>query len=154
MKKIAKNISSLMKFRPSTRIWLTVFLMLVIGVVFVGLNDVPGYILGYLATAVLYIMATRTWHTIKRFLILFAISLVGIIFLSFFYVEVISRLAVMIDGDRALQGAPLRVIEIMFTYVILFAGAMGMVYGIVGTLVLGVLRLATLRSHKNITANT
>jgi hypothetical protein len=154
VKRITKNILSLMKFRPSTRIWLTVFLILVIGVIFVGLNDLPGYILGYLATAVLFIMATRTWHTIKQFLILFAVSLIGIIFLSFFYVEVVCRLAVMVEGDGALQGAPLRFIEVIFTYIILFAGATGMLYGIAGAITLSIFRLINLISHKNITENT
>jgi len=154
VKKIAAKLSALMRFRQGTRVLLVVFLILLISILFVGLDDLLGYILGYLATAVLFIMATRTWRSIRRFLALFFVSLIGIIFLSFFYVEVICRLAVMIGGAGALQGTPLDVVEMIITYVILFAGAVGMVFGILGTVILGILRLATLISHKGITENT
>jgi hypothetical protein len=94
-------------------------------------------------------MATRNWRSVWRFVILFAVSLAGIFFLSFLFVEVISRLAVWVGGVAALEGLPLRIIELIITYVIIFAGPAGMAVGIGGAAALGVSRLPTRgnRSH-------
>lgn len=118
------------------RFLITVFCVLVIGVIFVGLDNIPGFILGYLATAVIFFMVTRTWRTIKKFLILFIVALLGAIFLSFLYVEVICRLVVMIWGVNALFSTQLHVIELIITYVILFATPICMFIGIAGSLLL------------------
>jgi hypothetical protein len=135
------NLSALLKHRQATRVLLVLFFVLVIGVIFIGLVDLPGHILGYLATTVIFIMATRTWRSIKKFLILFVVSFIGAIFLSFIYVEVICRLAAVIGGINALHSAPIRIIQLIITYIILFAVPVGMFIGIFGSLILGVQRI-------------
>ena len=139
--------------RLRTVILLAVFVILVIGILVIGLNDAPGYILGYLATAVLFFTFTRGWRKIKSFIILFALTLFCIFFLSFLYVEVIYRLAEWIGGTSALNDAPMAVITMVTTYVILFGGPVGMFAGIAGTATLGIYRLISRRKRKK-TADT
>ena len=148
------RLSTLIKNRYATLALLIIFCVLVISVIFVGLDDVPGYILGYLATAVLYLMITRSWQTLRRFIILFALSFIGIIFLAFFHVEVICRLAVLIGGIAALQSPLLDITELIITYVILFAGPVGMFFGIAGVITLGVIRLTAMRSRNSADGST
>ena len=147
------KLSALIKSNHGTLALLVIFCALVISVLFVGLDDVPGYVLGYLATTVLFSMVTRNWRTLRRFLILFSVSLIGIIFLSFLYVEVICRIAVMVAGVSVLQSPLLRIIEMIIAYVILFAGPVGMFVGIVGVITLGIIRLTAVGS-RNSAANS
>lgn len=140
--------------RRGTIILLAVSVILVISVLIIGLNDAPGYILGYLATIVLFFTITRNWRKIKSFIILFSVSLVGIFFLSFLYVEVIYRLAEWIGGINALHGVPMDIITTVITYVILFGGPVGMFAGIAGMVTLGVFRLISLRNRKKIAHTT
>jgi hypothetical protein len=147
------KLSALKRCCQGTYVLLIIFWALVISVFFIGLDDVPGYVLGYLATAVLFFIAVRNWRTIRRFLILFAASLIGIFFLSFLYVEVICRIVVMIGGVNALQSPLLGIVEVIINYVILFAGPVGMIFGIVGVIGLGIKRLTAVRS-RNSTSNS
>jgi hypothetical protein len=142
------KFSALLKRGQATRLLLALFCVLVIGVIFVGLVDLPGHILGYLATTVIFFMATRTWRSIKSFLILFAVSFFSAIFLSFFYVEVVCRLAGVIGGISALHSTPVSIIQLIITYIILFAVPVGMFIGIVGSLVL-IVRRISLRALKS-----
>jgi hypothetical protein len=148
------RLSTLVKNRYVTFALLAVLCVLVISVIFIGLDDVPGYILGYLATAVLFFMITRGWQTLRRFIVLFALSFIGIIFLSFFHVEVICRLAVLIGGVAALQSPLLDITELIITYVILFAGPVGMFFGIIGVITLGIMRLTAMRSRNSAADST
>ena len=143
-----------LRSRHGTILLLTIFVLLVISVFIVGLNDAPGYILGYLATTVLFFTVIRNWRKIKSFIILFAASLFGIFFLSFLYVEVIYRLAEWIGGIDALHGAPMSVITIIITYVILFGGPVGTFAGIAGTVTLGIFRLTSRKKRKKMADTT
>jgi hypothetical protein len=133
---MAEELAEPKRHRQITWALLAVAAALVVAVVIVGLNDVSGYILGWLATAIIFFTVTRTWRRIRWFLILLAASFLGIIFLSFLYMEVISRLAVMIGGDAALESLQMRVVQMIITYLIIFAGAMGMFVGVAGSLIL------------------
>jgi hypothetical protein len=154
MANIADKLQAVLRFRRGNRILLAVFLLLVISVVIIGLDDIPGFILGYVATSTLFLMMTRKWNSIKRFLLLLTLSIIGIIFLSFLYVEVISRIAVFIAGDDALQNTAVRIIETIITYIILFGGPVGMFFGFAGTVILGIFRLLPSNSENSPAGNT
>jgi hypothetical protein len=148
------KLSAIVNFRLGTWILLTLFGVLVICIIFVGLDDMLGYILGYLATTALFLIPIRHWRSIKKFLILLAVSFFGIIFLAFLYVEVVSRIAVGIWGGGALQSAPLGIIELVFTYIMLFLGPVGMFLGIVGSFALGISRLVAMKNRSSPAGNT
>ncbi len=148
------KLSALIRLKHGTGILLVVFCVLAIGVVFIGLDDVPGYILGYLATTIIFYIAIRGWRTIKRFLILFIVSIVGAIFLSFLYVEVISRIAIIIGGAHALESTQMEIIEAVITYLILFATPVGIFMGIVGSITLGVRRFTALKGRNSRAGST
>ena len=133
---MTEQLSTPKRRRRETWVLLAIFVVLVVAVIIVGLDNILGYILGYLATTVLFFTATRRWRRIRRFLILLAASFLGIIFLAFLYVEVICRLAVIIGGAAALESLQMRIVQMVITYVILFAGPAGMFFGLAGSLAL------------------
>ncbi len=147
-------MTGLAGLRPGNRILLVVVLLLVITIVFIGLDDLLGYILAYLATGVIFFMATRGWRRARNFLVLLAVSVFGIIFLSFWYVEIIGRLAVAIGGEGAIDALPVQLIEVFFTYVMLFGGAMGILFGIAGAIILGIRGLNMPKSTRSTAENT
>jgi hypothetical protein len=149
-----EEISAPPKSRRGTIILLTVFAILVICIFIIGLSDAPGYIIAYLATSVLFFTFIRKWRKIKNFIILFAVTLFCIFFLSFMYVEVIYRLAEWIGGITALNSTPMAIITMVITYVILFGGPVGMFAGIAGTVTLGVFRLVSLKKRRNLAHST
>jgi len=151
---VKKTGEILARLRPGNRILLLVLLLLVIAIIFIGLDDLPGYILAYLATGVIFLMATRRWHRARNYLVLLAASVFGIIFLSFWYVEIISRLAVAIGGVAAVEGLAVHIIELIFTYVILFGGPMGILCGIMGAIILGIRGTSCPKSTRSIAGNT
>ncbi len=151
---IVDKFQALMRFRRGNRILLAVFVVLVISVVFIGLDDFPGFILGYLATTALFLMMTRKWNSIRRFLLLLTLSFLGIIFLSFLYVEVITRLTIFFGGVDALQSTAFRIVEWPTTYIILFGGPVGMFLGFMGTVILGIYRLIPSKSGDGLAGNT
>ena len=153
MANAAEKLQAVLRFRRGNRILLIVFLLLVISVVIIGLDDIPGFILGYVATTTLFLIMTRKWNSIKRFLLLLTLSIIGIIFLSFLYVEVISRIAVFIGGDDALQNTAVRIIEMIITYIILFGGPVGIFFGFAGTVILGIFRLLPSNSENSPAGN-
>ena len=154
VERVKRRLLALFHSGRGTRLLLVLFALLLVSVVFVGLNDVPGYTLAYLATAVLFVAVMRGWRSFKSYLALLLGSAAGIIFLSFLYIEVISRFALRFWGAGALDSLPMHVIESIFTCMILFAGPVGLVFGLFGTLGFGIRRLVRLRKRVGVTDRT
>ncbi len=133
MKSVSELLTRL-KRQQKTLAWL-VFVVLVIAVIFIGLDNVPGIILGFLAPLLLGFMLTRGWRKIRSFLILFAVCLVGIMFLSFFH-EFVFGLVMMSGEISAWQKPALDVFHMVISLVVAFACPVGMLIGLVGSLVL------------------
>ena len=128
--------------------------MLVICVIFVGLDNPTGIILGWLATAVLMTELTRRWRNIRNFLILGVASFVGAIFLSFLHEVVVYPLAGIIGGAGALQSRALGVFHEAISLIILFFTPVDVFIGIVGAITLVILRLITLLNKRSVSSNT
>ena len=133
--------------RLATRILLILFAVLVICVIFLGLDNPTGIILGWLATVALMTQLTRRWRKIRYFIILLFASFIGAIFLSFLYVEIALPLAGWFGGVNATQSTAWRIYHMIVSNVILLFTPMSMLIGIVGIIWLGILRLAALRNR-------
>jgi len=129
------KLSKLIRRRKGISVLLAIFCVLVIGAIIIGLDNITGIILGYLATTVLAGAITRKWRKIKSFLILFAASMVSIIFLSFLHEEVVYPLAILIWGIPALQSHTLSVFHVIISIIIVFACPVGMLVGLVGSVI-------------------
>ena len=140
--------STLMGTRRATIALFSVFLLLVLVVLVIGLNNIAGLICGNLAFGMLYIVMTRRWWRIRNYIILFFSTVVGIIALSALYVEVIWRVAVAIGGAGVAENTAFRIIDFIINNLILLAGPSGMLVGLVGAITLGIIRLSTLRKKK------
>jgi hypothetical protein len=128
---IKKKLSVVFRFSRLTRILLAVFIVLVICVVFMGLDNVTGLATGWLATLTLLAIFTYRWRKIRYFLILSAAS-----------------------GTHALEGLPLAIYHQITSYIIFFFGPMGVLAGIIGALTLSIIRLISLINMKKVPQNT
>jgi hypothetical protein len=152
--RIKERLLALLRSGPGVRLLLALAAVLIIAIIFVGLDDTSGYVLGYLATAILFLVMIRHWRSIKSFIFL-ALATLGIgVVISGLYVEVLSRIALWMWGPGALASAPLRIIESIISIIIIFAGPIGLIFGFLGALILGILRLAGLRKQERIAGNT
>jgi hypothetical protein len=154
VERVKRSLPVLLRSGLATRLLLILFAVLAVSVVFVGLNDTPGFILAYLATTVIFVILVRRWRSIKNYVILFLATFCIGVFLSGLYMEVISRLAVWLWGIGALDSLPLRIIEWIISYVIIFAGPVGLAFGFFGTLALSVWRLVRPRSRLGVADRT
>jgi len=151
--KMTQKLSALRNSRLATRVLLALFVLLVICVVLVGLDNATGIILGWMASTFLIIAVARNWRKFWYFLILLFATFLGAIFLSFLYVEVARPLAEWIGGINATQSIGWRVFHVVVSNIILLFTPVGIVIGIVGTIWLIILRLVALR-HRTRTDTT
>ncbi len=148
------KLAALIHLSKMTCTLLAIFCVLVISVVFVGLDNAPGIILGWLATTVLLTELTRRWRKVRNFLILGFASFIGAILFSFIYQVVVYPLAGILGGDAALQSRALDVFHEAISLLILFVTPVGMFIGVVGAVTLVILRLITLLSKKSVSSGT
>ena len=144
---IMQRLLTLKNSRLTTRVLLGLFAALIVCVVFVGLDNATGIILGWLATAFLVAAIVRNWQKIWYFLVLLVVAVVGAIFLSFLYVEVALPVAGWIWGADAPQSVPWRIFHVIISNIILLFTPVGIIIGLVGSIWLGVSRLAGQRRH-------
>ena len=143
-----QKLSILKNSRLVTRLLLALFLVLLICVVFVGLNNPTGIILGWLAITALLTSMVRHWRKIRYFVILLFATVLGAIFLSAVYVEVAYPLAQWFGGADVVETLSWRIFHVVISNVILLFTPVGVFLGIVGTVWLAVLRLVALRRNR------
>jgi hypothetical protein len=130
-----------------TRILLAVFFVLVISLVFNGMDNEQGIILGWLAAAVLLTELTRRWRNPLYFFLLSVGSFAGAIFLSFLHEEVVYPLVEWLGGAGALQSLPMKIFHEAISFIILFFTPTGIVIGLLGAAILLIIRLLS-RFHR------
>jgi hypothetical protein len=149
-----KKLLAIFRLSKLTRILLIIFVVLVICVAFMGLDNATGLATGWVATLTLLAIWTYRWRKIRYFLILGVASFAGIIFLAFLHEEVVYRLARWIGGADAPESVPLEIYHQITSLIIFFFGPMGIFAGIVGAAVLFIIRLKTLLHTKKVHENT
>ena len=109
--------------------------------VFTGMDNETGIILGWLAAAVLLAELTRRWQRPLYFFILAIASFGGAVFLSFLHEEVVYPLVSWLGGAGAVDSLPMKIFHETISFIILFFRPTGIIIGILGTAVLLVVRL-------------
>ena len=125
------------------RLLLIAFFILFIGVIFAGLKIFVGYVLGYLAAISLVVALTCRWRKVKYFLVLLAVSVLGTIFLSMIYVEVIARIFSAVFGEGVFASAGWKIFDVFISNMIVFFTPVGVLVGVAGSLILYINRIAT-----------
>jgi hypothetical protein len=150
-----KKPSFFSRIPPVTRILAGVFILLLIGLVFTGLDNEAGLILGWSAATVLLAELTRRWRRIWNFLILGVSVFAGAIFLAFMHEEVVYPLVNWLGGAGALQSVPMRIFHETVSFIILFFTPTGVAVGLVGAIIMLVVKLMNRKrqadSPKNLT---
>lgn len=151
---MSHKLCTLIRRRRGMSILLAIFGVLVIVVLYTGLDNIPGIILGYLAAAVLVATLTYTWRSIKRFLILMGAAVAALFLLSFLHEEVVYPLAIMVGGVGASQSYPLEIYHLVTSIIMTFVCPVGLMAGVVGIGALGTKRLLAARSKAGADNNT
>jgi len=152
--KIKDKFSGLLRFPRRNRLYMVSFIILVLSAVLVGLDNPTGIILGWLAVTVLLVAMVRKWRKPWYFLILLVGSFTGAIILSGFYQEVCKPLAELIGGINATDSIAWRIFHVIVSNVILLAVPIGMLFGVMGFIILGAFRLFTLIRRSRIPDGT
>lgn len=148
-----ERLSALGRFWRRSRVSLILAALLIIAVVFIGLHDI-GMILGYLATLIIMVELTRRWRKIRNFIILLVASFFGIILLAFLHEEVVGPLVRLMLGAGALESLGFRIFSDAVSLIMIFVGAMGLIIGLAGTIILGILRLVAWRKNPDTEIHT
>ncbi|MBN1176926.1 MAG: hypothetical protein JXA51_04520 [Dehalococcoidales bacterium] len=145
--KITQRLLMLKNSRLTTRVLLGLFAALIVCTIFVGLDNATGIIIGWFAITFLVTAVVRNWQKIWYFLALLFVAVLGAIFLSFLYMEVALPLAGWIWGPDASQSVPWRIFHVIITNIILLFTPVGIIIGLVGSVWLGITRLAGTRKR-------
>ena len=154
MSKIKDKLSTLLRLPRKNRLYLISFVILLLSAILVGLDNPSGIIVGWLAVTVLMVAMVRKWRKPWYFIILFFASLFGAIFLSFLYMVVALPLTQWIGGINATDSTAWRVFHVIISNLILLAVPIGMIFGVMGFLIMGILRLFTLIRRSRATGIT
>jgi hypothetical protein len=148
IEKVPEEAIPTVRLKWFRRLLLIAFFILFLGVIFAGLKIVAGYVLGYLAAISLLVALTCRWRKVKYFLILLAVSVLGTIFISMIYVEVIVRIFGAIFGEGVFTSTGWKIFDVFISNMIIFFTPAGILIGVAGGLVLYINRIAT-RSLKS-----
>ena len=153
MNKIKRALAALAGCWRKSRVSIIIVVLLAFGVIIAGLHDV-GIVMGILAAAVILVEMTRRWRRTRNFIIMFAASFLGMIFLSFLDIEVVKPLVYFIGGEGAVSRTVFDVINQVISLIILFFGLAGLLTGFFGTIITGTVNLVTLVKRRKNEAKT
>lgn len=125
----------------ATRVLVLLFVLLALCVVFIGLDNVPGLVLGMAAAATLILEFTRRWRRIRRFVFLAGGSFLAAIILSGLYAEVALPLAERIGGPFATESTGWLVYHAVVSYGIFLIVPGCIVIGMAGAFVLAIMQV-------------
>jgi hypothetical protein len=151
---IKERLLVLLRLPRRKRIYLIIFILLLLCSIFVGLDNPTGIILGWLAIAVLAVALVRRWRKLWYFLVLLIVSFIGAIILSGLYVEVAWPLANWIGGVDVTKSTGWRVFHVIVSNLILLVTPVGIIIGFTGFIILGIWRLCQWRHRRGTTSGT
>ena len=125
-----------------------IFIVLMIIASVIGIDGDRGVLVGWLAIIVLLTEVTRRWRKEWHFLLLIAGAFVFSVALSFLIEAVIYPLVEKIGGISALQSRGLEIFHAIIADILTLVTPMAIIYGIIGTITLFVIRLVLLCRKK------
>ena len=129
------------RISPLTIALLAAFIVLVAIGCILGIDSDRGVLVGWLGIIALLTELTRRWRKEWQFLVLIAGAIIGSIILSGLHEW-------LIGSDYVIQGGWPNFFHALITDVILLFVPMAVIYGILATITLCIIRLVTLRNKK------
>jgi hypothetical protein len=114
---------------------LTVFCILLLGVAILRIDTVPGIILGYLATVVLFVAVTHSWRRKRMFILLLAVCTVSFFLLVFLH-EVFFDPGMMTSAVPAWQRQIMWSFHMAVSIIVAFVCPVGFLIGAAGSVIL------------------
>ena len=125
----------------STLILLTIFVALIVVALVIGIDSDRGVLVGWLGVIVLLTEITRRWRKEWQFLLLILGSVLGAIILSGLH-------ELIVGSDSIVQNYWLNFLHALITDSILLFVPMAIIYGLLATITIFIVRMATLRRKK------
>jgi hypothetical protein len=132
---IRKRISIL------TLVLLAIFIVLIIVASIIGIDSDRGVLVAWLGVIILLAGLTRRWRKEWQYFLLIAGSIIGAIILSGLH-------ELVIGSANLTQNWWANFFHALVTDIILFFVPVAIIYGIIGTITLFIIRLVTLRKKK------
>jgi hypothetical protein len=124
-----------------TVVLLTLFIILIIVALCVGIDSDRGVLVGWLGVLILLTEMTRRWRKEWQFLLLIVGAVVGSILLSGLH-------QLVVGGDSAPQNFWLNFFHALISNIILLFTPMAIIYGALATITVFIIRLVTLGKKK------
>ncbi len=125
-----------------------IFIILMTIASIIGIDSDRGVLVGWLGIIILLTEITRRWRKEWHFLLLIAGAFVFSVLLSGLYEAVIYPLVEKIGGASALQSRGLEIFHAIIADILTLVPPMAIIYGIIGTITLFVIRLILLCRKK------
>lgn len=151
---IKEKLAPILAFLRRNRWYLIWLVALTLCIVFAGLDNPTGIVLGWVAVTILFLVLFRKWRRPRYFLFLLAASFFGAIFLSLIYVEVAQRLAQWIGGPDATNGFAWRVFHGIVSNIMLLGTPPGIFFGFFGFVIFGIVNIVNLVKRKRTSDGT
>jgi hypothetical protein len=148
MTDIKKVLTPVLAFLRRNRWYLIWLVALLLCIIFAGLDNPTGIVLGWLAVAILFLVLFRKWRKPRNFLYLLLATFFGAIILSAIDVEVARRLAEWIGGPNATDSAAWRAFHAVISNIILLVTPVGITFGFFGFIVFSLISLVSLIKNK------
>jgi len=124
-----------------TLVLLTIFIVLIVIALIIGVDSDRGVLVGWLGMIVLLTEITRRWRKEWQFLALIAGAILGSILLSGLH-------ELVIGSDSVVQGWWPNFFHALISDTILLFTPMTIIYGLLATVTIFIIRLVTLRRKK------
>jgi hypothetical protein len=140
------SLTAWKKISLLTVVLLSLFVILIIIALCIGIDSDRGVLVGWLGILILLTEMTRRWRKEWQFLLLIAGAFVGSIILSGLH-------ELVLGGDSVPQNFWLNFFHALITDIILLFTPMAIIYGALATITVFIVRLVTL-GKKNISEKT
>ncbi len=154
MTKIREKLSPVLAFLQRNRWYLVWLIALILCIVFVGLDNPTGIVLGWAAVTILFLVLFRKWRRPRYFLFLLLGTFLGAIFLSLVHEEVALRLAQWIGGPDATDSYAWRVFHGVISNIMLLGALPGILFGFFGFVIFGTVNIVHLLKRRHATDGT
>lgn len=145
---IKDKLAPVLSFLQRNRWYLIWLVGLMLCIIFAGLDNPTGIVLGWLAVTILFLVLFRKWRRPRNYLFLFVATFIGAIFLSFIYSVVALRAAEWLGGPNATDSNAWKVFHAVISNIMLLGTPPGLFYGFFGFIIFSVVSLISLIRSK------
>ena len=141
MATIKERLAPVLAFLRRNRWYLIWLLALMLCIIFAGLDNPTGIVLGWAAVTILLLVLFRKWRRPLYFLIFMLATFLGAIFISLIHQEAALRLALWLGGPEATASVAWRTFHVVVSDIMLLGAPPGLFFGFFGFVIFGTVNI-------------